>query len=295
MGAIEIDQESCTVCGSCIDVCVMRIFREDEDAIETRDESRCMYCGHCMAICPQDAIELPVVDCDEFEPVPEREELPRPEKLMGLFRTRRSIRRFQDKPVEREKIEKIIEAGRFAPTGGNSQLFRFVVLQSKEKIAELRDLMIESLMSQAERTKATLDERAKQGQSLSKSETMQLRYAELMRGMGQANKQGIDRLLWNAPALIALHAPPDAMRGAESMGVNAGLAGMQMTLMAESLGLGTCFIGFVPAVTTAVPDLKKVMEVPEDHKIVLAFVAGYSDYDFLKLVSRKPARIQWIS
>ena len=55
--------------------------------------------------------------------------------------TRRSTRRFSDKPVEREKLDKIIEAGRYAPSGGNSQTCHFIVVRNKEVLANLAKLV----------------------------------------------------------------------------------------------------------------------------------------------------------
>ena len=54
--------------------------------------------------------------------------------------TRRSTRNYLDKPVEPELLEKILEAGRFAPSGGNSQTNHFIVVRDpaiKNKLVEL--------------------------------------------------------------------------------------------------------------------------------------------------------------
>ena len=48
--------------------------------------------------------------------------------------TRRSTRKFSDKPVEREKLDKIIESGRYAPSGGNSQTCHFIVIRNIEPL-----------------------------------------------------------------------------------------------------------------------------------------------------------------
>jgi len=50
---------------------------------------------------------------------------------------RMSIRKWKSTPVEKEKIEKVIEAGRRAPSWGNSQPWRFIVVQDKAKKEEL--------------------------------------------------------------------------------------------------------------------------------------------------------------
>jgi len=56
--------------------------------------------------------------------------------LLELIKTRSSIRTFIDKPVEDGKIAKILEAGRWAPTSGNKQPWRFLVVRDKQKQAE---------------------------------------------------------------------------------------------------------------------------------------------------------------
>jgi len=48
--------------------------------------------------------------------------------------SRRSIRRFLDIPVEVEKIGNILDAGRFAPSSGNLQDWRFILLTERERV-----------------------------------------------------------------------------------------------------------------------------------------------------------------
>ena len=63
--------------------------------------------------------------------------------------TRRSTRKYLDQPVSQELLEKIIETGRFAPSGGNSQSNHFIVIQNKQIIARLVK-MVEKSFSQME-------------------------------------------------------------------------------------------------------------------------------------------------
>lgn len=53
--------------------------------------------------------------------------------LLGLFKFRRSVREFLRGPVSRELIEKILEAAHYAPSGGNSQPWEFVVIEERER------------------------------------------------------------------------------------------------------------------------------------------------------------------
>lgn len=56
-----------------------------------------------------------------------------------MSKARYSVRKFSDKKVEDEKLEKVLEAGRLAPTAKNSQSQRIFVLKSPEAISKIRE------------------------------------------------------------------------------------------------------------------------------------------------------------
>lgn len=53
--------------------------------------------------------------------------------IFEVIRDRRSIRKYRDIPVEREKIEQVLEAARQAPSWKNMQCWRFLVLEDAAK------------------------------------------------------------------------------------------------------------------------------------------------------------------
>ena len=59
--------------------------------------------------------------------------------VMTAIRTRRSIRAYKDKPIEREKLEAVLEAGRLAPSASNRQERKYVVVKDKVLRDELVD------------------------------------------------------------------------------------------------------------------------------------------------------------
>ena len=61
--------------------------------------------------------------------------------LMRILKERRSIRRFKPDPVEKAKIDMLIEAARWAPSAGNAQPWEFVVITDRETIQELKTVM----------------------------------------------------------------------------------------------------------------------------------------------------------
>ena len=58
-------------------------------------------------------------------------------ETLKCIKTRRSYRKFLNKPVEEEKIKEIISAGNYAPTGKNQQLTHFIVITNEKVRKEL--------------------------------------------------------------------------------------------------------------------------------------------------------------
>lgn len=60
-----------------------------------------------------------------------------PGTLLEFLKGRRSIRSFQQKPIEKKELEMIIEAGRWAPSASNRQPWEFIVIKNKEILVKL--------------------------------------------------------------------------------------------------------------------------------------------------------------
>ncbi|MCK4786418.1 MAG: nitroreductase family protein [Desulfobacteraceae bacterium] len=290
MDIVWIEKDRCTLCGLCIPICVRRILEEREGAVMVTDPTQCILCGHCKAICPEDAPQFPSLSAEEFSPFPRQEDLPQLEQLMALFRSRRSIRIFQRKAVEKDKLERIIQAGRFAPTGGNRQALHYVMLHSAERIQTIRTMAIDALVDQAGKIENAIKRARETDEPLAVRYQVRQSYPPIWREMGDLNKQGIDRLFYHAPALIICHFNPLESVTPE---MDPGLSAMQMLLMAEALELGTCLCAFFVFALEESPELRKALQIPEDHRVPLSFMVGYSDVTFRRLVSRKPARVRW--
>jgi nitroreductase len=61
--------------------------------------------------------------------------------ILEVIQTRRSIRKYKPEPISEDEVNKILEAGRWAPSAGNSQPWKFVVIQSKEIRKDLADAL----------------------------------------------------------------------------------------------------------------------------------------------------------
>jgi nitroreductase len=63
--------------------------------------------------------------------------------ILDLIRARRSVRRYKPDPVSEDLVQKVLEAGRWAPSGANTQPWEFIVVQDVSLRAAMAQLLIE--------------------------------------------------------------------------------------------------------------------------------------------------------
>ena len=195
------------------------------------------------------------------------------------------------KALEKEKLERIIQAGRFAPTGANRQGLQYVVLHRAESIQMIRGMALEALLNLAQKIETVTAKAQKTGETLPLKYQLMQFYPPTWRNLADLNKQGIDKLFYHAPALIIGHFNPSE---SVTPNMDPGLSAMQMLLMAEALELGTCLSGFTVFALEESSELRKTVQIPEGHQVPFAFMLGYPDVTFDRLVSRKPAKVKWL-
>ena len=66
-------------------------------------------------------------------------------EVFECIKTRRSVRRFEDRPVERETIQKIVDAAIWAPSWKNSQTPRYTVVDNREIIDDIAEMAAATL------------------------------------------------------------------------------------------------------------------------------------------------------
>ncbi len=287
---ISIEEGKCTSCGLCIPVCVRKIIEKGEKGVRIMDPSLCLVCGQCKAVCPTDAPQLPGFN-EQFTPVPLRKEMPSAAALFQLLRKRRSLRVYQDKPVEKEKLDKLVEAGRYAPTGANRQACEYIVVSGRKVLDRVCTLATQVLQEQGREIREAVDQCRKAKKPLPDDLNSQQYFPAVWERIAKNWKEGKDQLLHHAPALVLIHIKENA---ATTPDIDAGIAATQMVLMAETLGLGTCFIFFLVRTLEASKELQTLLKIPKDHRVYVAFTLGYPAVKYLRFVGRRPARVEWI-
>lgn len=134
---IRIDRDLCTGCGTCVDICSdFSLKLEGGKAMMSEAPAfGCIGCGHCMAVCPVGAIEIHgrTLSPDDLFDLPPPGQAAGYSSLLALYQQRRSVRRYLDREVEPEKLQKILDAASAAPMGLPPSDVHVMVLDSKKK------------------------------------------------------------------------------------------------------------------------------------------------------------------
>lgn len=135
---VFIDSTKCNGCGQCVEVCKdFGLELVDNKAVKT-DKAifGCIACGHCMMACPKGviAVEGRTLSPVQLFDLPVKNLVPSFESLMAMLQRRRSVREFKDIPVEKEKIDLILEAAQTAPMGLPPSDVHVLVLENKKQV-----------------------------------------------------------------------------------------------------------------------------------------------------------------
>ncbi|WP_306533567.1 nitroreductase family protein [Geobacter sp.] len=173
-------------------------------------------------------------------------------ETLEAIRTRRSVRKFSDRPVEPEKLQTVLEAARLAPSWANMQCWRFVVVEDQA-------------------TKAQISE---------------LSYVETYFAPKGYKSNPARKALAEAPVvIIACGEPPQSgeLRGQQYYLTDVGIAAQNLMLAAHDQGLGSVFVGVFDE-----EQLGELIGIPAELRIVGLFPLGYPLEEVKAGPPRKP-------
>ncbi len=287
---IEVDLDICNKCKVCTRECPLRLyyFRDDNLVMRRSTEILCMECGHCLAVCPVGAIQLKNYPAEEIIEISEGFEIPSYKILMNLIKSRRSIRQFKKEPVPEDLWNKLMEIGRYSPTGHNDQFVHFTIVREPELLKRVSN----EITKEFKKLTPIYEDRVKWKEfktSIPKSSLKIIKgvlqgFNDMLKGMAR----GEEFWRWNGE-LIVIHAPKKTW----SLIHDCSVAASNIMLAAESLGLGTCSLGFTTVAINQFENVAKVIQLPKNHVVGYTLAVGFPRVKYYRIPPRKPAKITW--
>ena len=289
MSIIRVNAELCQGCGRCVEICPGGVLEQGAPGAppEAVRNDLCIACGHCLAICPDDALRHVSLSSEAIGQIDETL-LPSGDQVFELIRARRSIRTFRGERVEKELVQRVIDAAHFAPSAHNFQGTEFTVVQDRTVLDDIVRLTV-----------SFLDKTRKQLRNPLTRALFGLIAANELKGalpllpdfdmVVEAANAGKDPILRGAPCLILFHADPAVSYPDKS----AQLALHNATLAAQAFGLGSFYTGYVVGACERDKRIPRSLSLPRRHRVYGGMALGYPKLKFSKWVDRKPARITW--
>lgn len=168
-------------------------------------------------------------------------------EFLELVKLRESVRGYIDKEVEEEKILKCIEAARLAPSACNSQPWKFVVINNKEILSEIKNKIYDSVIG---------------------INKFVLTAPVIIAVVGEKR---------NLTSAIG-----SSIKKKDYTSMDVGIAVEHLCLQATELGLGTCIIGWFKN-----EEIKKSLGIPKNRDIELIVSLGYNNNENPREKKRK--------
>lgn len=178
--------------------------------------------------------------------------------LLEIIKSRRSIRRFKPDMIPMKFVDLILEAARWAPSAGNRQSWRFIVVNESEMKRKIGEVY----------------------QQIRGDEAKQLPPdSPYYKAMSERIKTNFYRDMFAiAPVCIVVCGVPKESFRMRTYVLDCAVAIQNILLMAHALGLGSVYINFDrPEHEDLVKELQKSLEIPEDAKITAILPLGYPD------------------
>ncbi|MDR2051726.1 MAG: nitroreductase family protein [Deltaproteobacteria bacterium] len=268
-----VDRERCVHCGECLAACGRGVLVDNGAGgpeAPPENEAYCNFCGHCSAVCPTGAVISPGCNGERAAPL----DFGSPVDFAAASRfllSCRSLRRFREEEVSREKILEIIDVARRAPTASNAQALRWLVMSGREKARRFTALTMEWFDS-AVRLDPVLNGR--------------YGVDRMMAGY----RKGHDPILRGAPCAVFVMSGKNALWGP----VDSSIALTYFCLAASAGGIGSCWCGFGITALRAYAPLRGFLGLDDDTAVQAMAFFGYPALRYRSLPPRRPPDLSWL-
>jgi len=267
-----IDLEKCNRCLKCVKDCPSRAI-----AIETGEiADNCIHCGHCVAICPECAVSP-----DSGDIYPLQQHSITSDDFRKLTAGIRTCRSYQSKEISEAILQYLVENMKHYPSASNARPLNITIVRSNEKVKLLNDLTAETLLkmfslvttpfvgSILQLFAPSLDIK---GLKQYKTKFLELR------------KTNDSLICHHAPAVLLFHGPSSRFGMGEA---DANIWATYTSILANTMGLGTCFNGFIKNAMGRKSKVNQKFGLPPNHQVYAALLVGYPKVKYQNETSRK--------
>lgn len=208
-----------------------------------------------------------------------------------IILSRRSVRNYKPDQVPEFMVKRILEAGRYAPSAGNGQPWKFVVvrdaaiLDGLERTVARRCRMIMSLVDYRRPGRRWLRPLADLSIRLRPNDMHPVPFG----AMGLI-AEGKLRLYHGAPTVILIFKD---VRGISNPDLDCGIAGQNMALAAHAMGLGTCWVGFVKLAFMYPSPWKRRLDIHYPYKFAGSLAVGRPVGKPDGMIARQTHPVDW--
>lgn len=286
-----IIQDTCKSCGICAKVCSAKIIREVDGRYEYQPYSdwECFKCGLCMAACPTKSIVVEGLDYKDF-PALKKHKVDF-DSLYQMLVSRRSIRSYKKNKVPRKLIQSIVDAAATAPMGVPPSVVELTIFDNRPDIEALIDMIAKDYEGFLWIMKTPLRLMIRLGHGKIMYEILKKHVIPAARLCLEERERGRDTFTYDAPALILFHGTSHG----ESIMEDIWIAATYASIAAQSLGLGSCFIGMIPPIVNRSKKIKERFGIPEENSVLASMILGYPAVKFKRSIPRKLGGVTYVS
>jgi nitroreductase/NAD-dependent dihydropyrimidine dehydrogenase PreA subunit len=264
--------DKCIQCMKCVKDCPSKAIDIEKGDI---NES-CIHCGHCVAICPEKAVEP---DFGTITPLNETNVTPA--DFEQLSAGLRSCRSYLDKPLSEDIILKLIENVKHYPSASNARPVQITVIRTPEKVQEINDKTTNSLIKTLKFITSPVLK------PILKTLAPSLKIDGLAKYKTQfieRQKTNTSQICHHAPAVMLFHGPVTKFGMGDT---DAQIWATYTSILANTMELGSCFIGFIIKAMERDQSLRNDFGIPKGHKVYASLTLGYPKAKYINETSRE--------
>jgi ferredoxin len=277
MPIIKLDH--CIKCLKCVNDCPSNAIDIEVGSID----ATCIHCGHCVAICPESTLFPDIGEIKKLQP-----EAISPEDLEHLAARVRTCRSYLAKEVDTATIEQIVENMKQYPSASNSRPVEIMHVKSEEMVQKLNDNVATKLIETLGLITSPIV-RAVLKIVAPKVDTSALN--SYKKSFKAKHIPGASLVCHHAPSVMIFHAPVSKFGMAAA---DAYIWATYTTIYAQTLGLGTCFNGFIVKGMERSKTMRKEFGIPANHQVYAALLLGYPKVKYVNEVGRTKPNMKTI-